>query len=411
MEDGSAQSAFAIFPKNYDFQFAATCARQQRGSGGKYAAGQPLMMYQDKAWGQTGRDGLYFEGEWKAEGGRRSALNWSSPSLVDCQAWYWDQYLKHNVYDGIYLDDAFPTATYNCETGSAYRLPDGRVQPGTSFFGFREYLKRVWCLFDIHGKRPIVTVHATSSLMLPALSFATSIYDGEDTTRMGKYDFLEVWPMERFQVLDDPYRTGLITMFMFKGGYAAKYPRDPLSQSRVYRAVWTAWLLHDLWYGGAYATVADQAGKQHGALQVLRRYAGPDTVFHPYYRNGDRVKVESLLAEPLPKDQLPRTWFRSYWSEEYIEDLTKNPLKASVYQKSRQLLLAVGNYADTPVKGRVVLKLNALGIPESRTGAVKASDVDDWPLKESSADAMQYAEGVVACTVPARSFRLIELTW
>ena len=363
---------------------------------------------------------------------RRNPLTWSSPSLVDCRAWYWDQYLKYNVYDGIYLDDAFPTPTYNWETCSAYKLPDGRIQPGVSFFGLREYMKRVWNLFHVHGKQPIVTIHMTSTLMLPALTFATSIYDGEDTQRMGKYDFLTVWPMERFHILDDPERTGLVTLFMFKGSYADKYGKDllaqtgnypsasptgwkpgkdPFVQSAVYRPVWTGWLLHDLWYGGSDMRIAGPDGKLRPVLAILKGYSGPDTVFHAYYKSGERIRVKSLLDAPLPKERLPHAWYRCHWSEEYVADLAVSPLKASVYQKPGYLLVAVGNYAYVPVKGRVKLDLEALGVAKDKLAAVRAADVDDWPIKEPSVDPIQYVNGTIVCTVPGHSFRLIELSW
>jgi hypothetical protein len=365
-------------------------------------------MYQDKAWGRTGRDGLYFDWEWKAAGVRRSPLIWSSPSLVDCRAWYWDQYLRHGVYDGIYLDDAFPTHHYNWETGSAYKLPDGRIQPGASFFGLREYLKRVWNLFHAHGKRPIVTVHTTATLMLPALTFATSVYDGEDTTRMGEHDFLDVWPMERFQIANDPQRTGLITLFMFKGSYADKYAPDPQSQSKLYRSVWTGWLLHDLWYSSSHANIDDREGKRHRVLGILSEY---DELFHAYYKSGELLTVRSLLRSPLSRDLLPKTWFRSYWSNEYLDELAANPLQASVYKRHDRMLVVVGNYAYVPVRGEVQLELAALGVPREKLGALRAADVDDWPIREPSIDAIEYSQGIIRCTVPPHSYRLVELKW
>ena len=63
------------------------------------------------------------------------------------------------------------------------------------------------------------------------------------------------------------------------------------------------------------------------------------------------------------------------------------------------------------VQGRVRLDLAALGVATDRLGAVRAADVDDWPIKEPAADPIQYAGSTLVCTVPGHSFRLIELKW
>jgi len=407
------KGAFDFHPVDYDWARAEAAAKVMRaGPGGKYPKGQALIMYTDKAWsGDTGRDGLYFNWEWKAAGVRRSPLIWSSPSLVDCRVWYLNEYFRRDIYDGLYIDDIFPTAHYNWQTGSAYKLPDGRVQPGCSFLGLREYLKRVWNLFHIHGKQPLVTVHMTATIILPAQTFTTCTYDGEDTTRFGgKRDFLDAWPMERFHVLNDPERTGLICFFMFKGSYGQKYGKGPEAQSKVYRSVVTGWLLHDLWYQRGTVRIPGADGKYHTVPKPVIAYAGADTTFHAYWKT-DLIRTKAHLKAPLAGDQVPSSWYRSYWSEVYRDRLRRNPLRASAYRRKGHLLVPVGNWAYVPVKGTVTLDLDGLGVPKDKQAGVTATDVDDWPSKEPSVDRFVWRDGKLTLTVPAHSCRLIELTW
>ncbi|MFQ6097019.1 MAG: hypothetical protein ACE5O2_04770 [Armatimonadota bacterium] len=170
-------------------------------------------------------------------------------------------------------------------------------------------------------------------------------------------------------------------------------------------------MLHDLWYSGSQATIADREGRRRRVLNVLSEYDEPDTVFHAYYKSGDVLKVRSLLRGPLSRDQLPKTWFRSYWSDECLDDLAVHPLQASAYKRRDPMLVVVGNYAYVPVRGEVQLDLAALGVPREKLGAVRAADVDDWPIREASVDAIEYDQGTIRCTVPPHSFRLVEVRW
>jgi hypothetical protein len=252
----------------------------------------------------------------------------------------------------------------------------------------------------------------TATLILPAQTFTTCTFDGEDTMRFGKgRDFLDAWPMERFHVLNDAERTGLICFFMFKGSYAKKYGEGAEVQSKVYRSVVAGWLLHDLWYQSGTVSIPAPGGtKNVPAPKAILAYGGADTVFHSYWKS-PLIKTEAHLDAPLAGDQVPSSWYRSHWSEEYRDILRKNPLRASVYRRPGHILVPVGNWAYVPVKGTVVLDLNGLRIPKVKQAGIQATDVDDWPLKEPSVDPFTWQDGKLTLTVPPHSFRLIELTW
>ena len=431
--------AFDYWPRGHDWERAERCVATER----TFRPHAALMLYTDKVWGPIAPRDASFAWEWKS--GPRNPWCWT-PSLVDAWVWHMDQWIGRGVYNGLYIDDAFPAPNVNTATGSAYVLDDGRVQPGVSMFGFRDYLKRLRSVFHAHGRRSLVTIHMTSTIMVPALSFADLIWDGEDSGRFRstKWDFLDAWPLERFHTLNNPERTGLVTRFMFKSDYASLASRSAKHVYQAWRAAYAGRLLHDFVLKPRWEKVN---GKPVTCLRVVDDYATADATFHPYWDNAAMATVEPVLDGPLPRDLLPRDGPRWTWSAEYLADLARNPLKASVWRRkghALRALIVVVNFARVPVKGRLRLGLAALGVPEARRKLVRLRDADDWPrpdaallgprpktpdapalgelgdadpaalLDEPAADRsipFDPQTGTATLTVPPHDFRLLEATW
>ena len=370
------EGAMHYWPWGYRWAHAEEAVKLER----QRRPNDALMLYADKPWVASGRDAAYFAWEWHASGVRRPSAIYP-PTQVDMLAWYWNEFIRRDIYDGVYIDDVFPTHNFNTVTGSAYELPDGRIQPGVSFFGFREYVKRLRHVLHAHGKPPLITFHMTSTLIMPACSFVDLAWDGEDVVRFRdkRNTFIDVWPIERFMNLSIPQRTGMITEYMFKDAYSTAADRDPTRIHRLHRSVTAGQLLHDV--SEASRRLGSRgAGKKLVAL--IDSYTIPDVTFHGYWRNRDMVNVEALLDHRLEREQLPRSdGGRWRWSDQVLEELATQPLRASVYRDNtrNRALIVVTNFARVPVRGKVTLKLDGLGVPSASRESLAVTDVDDWP--------------------------------
>jgi len=93
-------------------------------------------------------------------------------SYRDYACWYAAQWVKRGI--GIYFDNAFPLRSYDTLTTSAYRLPDGQVQPSAGMWARREYLKRVWVIHRTMAPEdalPAMMIHMTNTHILPYMVF------------------------------------------------------------------------------------------------------------------------------------------------------------------------------------------------------------------------------------------------
>lgn len=363
-EIGVKQNCFDYWPKNYDWEFAKRASDQQRRSKHpKYAGGKALMLYHDRRWIPSSRESVYFNWEWDQGS--------YPPSKVDCLVWYMDQWISRGIMDGIYIDDVCPVPDLNTETGTAYVLPDGKVQPGNALFAYREYLKRVYNIFHKNGKPPIITTHMTSTLEIPLHSFVSVIFDGEDAGRFGdpNVTFMDAWPLERLLTIDNAERTGLVTVLMLKGAYATR-GRDQAAWAhmirRMYRSATAIWLLFDM--------------NQELPAPIQKAWApykGLDVKVQPFWRNAELVSAEPLFKEPVKDEMLPLKAL--WWNTETRQSMAQQPFRVTVFQKSDRALLVIANFLRTPVEGRIKIDLDKLGVPKEKQATAKVKDVDEWP--------------------------------
>jgi hypothetical protein len=407
------ESAMNYWPWGYRWEHVEEAVKLER----QRRPNDALMLYADKPWVARGRDAEYFAWEWYASDVRRPSAVYP-PTQVAMLTWYWNEFVRRDVYDGIYIDDVFPTPNFNTVTGSAYKLPDGRIQPAVSFFGFREYVKRLREVMHANGKIPMITFHMTSTLIIPVCSFVDLAWDGEDSQRFRdkRNTFLDVWPIERYMNLSIPQRTGMISQYMFKGAYSTAADRDPERIYRLHRSVTAGQLLHDV-------SEAGQQMRSRGASQrmtaLIDSYAAPGVTFHGYWTNQDMVSVEALLDHKLAREDLPRSdGWRWKWSDEVISELAKQPLRASVYRDSarKRALVVITNFARVSVRGRVTLKLHALGVTRDSEKSLSIADVDEWPMLDSRTDrsrdgALSIRNNSIDLAIDGHDFRLVEATW
>jgi hypothetical protein len=110
--------------------------------------------------------------------------------------WKTKQYLQRIPSDGIYFDFGIPPFCNNAEHGCHNR---------STMLGQREFYRRVMlCLIDSGVEEPAIIAHNTDSVMLPAFTFVTHLFNGEQirqhsSTLMhdGK-DILDTYDATRF---------------------------------------------------------------------------------------------------------------------------------------------------------------------------------------------------------------------
>ncbi|MDW8029017.1 MAG: DUF6067 family protein [Armatimonadota bacterium] len=211
-------------------------------------------------------------------------------SLNDFRLYWLREWVKRCDVDGTYIDNVYPRPSFNVGLGSAYRLPDGRIQPGFHFLGMRSYIKRLRTMLHQMGKtEPCIVVHMTHTMLIPCYSFADIALDGEAKYigPRAKDDFIDRWlPLHAVRVGRDGHRWGIVVTFL--------PPTGPWSGSdapevyrRAHRTASALLLLHDIHrLPPPWDEIADQKPRQ--AL-LDWGITSPDVTFHPYWRERDAI--------------------------------------------------------------------------------------------------------------------------
>ena len=118
----------------------------------------------------------YFGADWQTEKGGES-LN---KSYRDYMTYLMNLHVRDGGCAHYYFDISFSRSTAALIAGLGYRLPDGRVQPGSMDGTLRAWYQRVWALMAENGLYPGgVSGHATHSIALRALPWTDAILDSE----------------------------------------------------------------------------------------------------------------------------------------------------------------------------------------------------------------------------------------
>jgi hypothetical protein len=87
---------------------------------------------------------------------------------------------KRYGLDGLYLDGlTSPLPCSNTKHGCGYVGRDGKVHPTMPIWRTRDMMKRLCRIVHGQGKRGVIVSHTSSSILLPALAFADTYFEGE----------------------------------------------------------------------------------------------------------------------------------------------------------------------------------------------------------------------------------------
>ncbi len=116
---------------------------------------------------------------WEWTGGNGNTPN-STASYRDFACWYGAEFLRRGI--GLYFDNTFMEPAFDPMTTTAYRQPDGHVQPTAGIWARRAYLKRIWTLhrqMPPETMHPRMVLHMTNTQILPYMVWNDSNLDLE----------------------------------------------------------------------------------------------------------------------------------------------------------------------------------------------------------------------------------------
>jgi len=346
------------------------------------------------------------------------------PEIVDYFVWIWDEWLRRGFAKGVYMDDCYNAPLDALESGVAYELPDGHIQPGFQWLGQREMLKRFRQACWDRQIVPHMCAHTTHTYFIPYHSFFDTILDGEDFYQYPQEDrdFMDSWPPERLRFMH-PSKWGPVSTWLgwTAGGTATgKYPTWTFRHNRAYVG---ALLVHDLLWTvglGNYVPGMDDEWVARSRIRV-----DPAVEFVPYWENCGlaRHDHEGLFAS---------AWRRPDWCLVALANWTTNRMEAAVRLDPAKM--GFGSIAPDEIRARDVDPhllayfdddASIVSKPEVNDNAVLADlkggagevdvELEEKPSleqrKASDPDGFwEWRGGVLKCAVRRHDFRLFEFS-
>ncbi len=269
------------------------------------------------------------------------------PSLVEYRAWTWNEWIKRGFVKGVYFDDCWANPQRIVPGTCAYLMEDGTPQPGYSFLGEREYLKRVRQICVDHNVFPHICAHSTHTFFIPYHSFFDVLLDGEDHYRTGKEknDFMDVWPLARVR-FNNAQKWGITTSWLGWSNDRMKPPEDqPDWVYKQTRAFTATLLLHDIIWNKneRFSSTSLDPDK----MREIKLYIDPDTEFFPYWD-------PQGIAE---------------WSN-------AESIKVGVWKRKELCAIVVVNHSTNKLEAEVKLSLKNIGFNDASSDKLKLEDID-----------------------------------
>lgn len=217
--------------------------------------------------------------------------------------------------DGVYMDGlSCPLPCTNMKHGCGYMGKDGQVHPTMPIWRTRDVMKRFYRLVKGRSARGVIVSHMSSSMLLPALSFADTYLDGEH-----------------------------LLSYMKIG--AADYPED------VLRAEMCG---HHFGIPGTQLPIRGDGAERERARTLCLLYDIPMTWTPEYqadiWRAWDSFGVTGAAWVP-------------FWKSSALVTCGDKNVRISAYlQKGRGALLVVANLGAEPVDAALAIKLAGMGL-------------------------------------------------
>lgn len=300
----------------------------------------------------------YFREHWDTGSGLGTVF--LSESAIDCLLYWSQRWAQEGPIDGFYFDNVFPRLNTNTHAGTAYVLPDGRIQPGYNLWGLREHFKRLRVMFQELRPTARICIHNTRFQFAPIMGFADLAMGGEMATPTGDdpahRDFMDMHPRDLMDVLyNEPlwgYKLSHLYHFARASYVDADGNPDPAAADLVHRSAQATMAVHGVEF---------LAGP---TWNLLKKIAGGQFEF---LSSADTRGLFEVLGEAPDLD-------------------------AAVYRGANVAIVVVANYSRRQALARVALRLpDLLAAP----GPYEQRVVLDL-------DTLQGTRGVDFETLPAR---------
>jgi hypothetical protein len=180
---------------------------------------------------------------------------------------------------------------YDPLTTTAYRLPNGDIQPSAGVWAHREYQKRMWVLHQKLGPadtKALMMVHMTNTQLIPTMVWNEANLDLEwfygPEPQQSKYphDLLRAESLGR--------QAGCIPLVIAQ----VQDAKSKEEEARAYRTQFGTMLVHDIrtWHSGL-------AGRPEGKLVLDFGYGQPDCQVLNYWDDGYPVQVNDPQCKSI----------------------------------------------------------------------------------------------------------------
>ncbi|MBM4037139.1 MAG: hypothetical protein FJ290_01380 [Planctomycetes bacterium] len=171
-----------------------------------------IARYRDYA-GHEFRDYVVDWGETPGDFSNGNTTQGKGPN--DFRVWHYQKWVRDAGFRGLYVDENYLGVDKNFLTGGAYFKPDGRLQPGYSYLGEREYFKRMKVMFHENGvPAPNLWQHISSGAAYHAW-FGDIFFEGENVEPTDlNFDYFEVLPAGRLRAIGSAKCAGGVMTMM-----------------------------------------------------------------------------------------------------------------------------------------------------------------------------------------------------
>ncbi|MDD5708464.1 MAG: hypothetical protein PHR35_21290, partial [Kiritimatiellae bacterium] len=211
---------------------------------------------------------------------------------IDYAMWLLARAFREGGVVSTYWDLSFPIQFASPLCGLAYRLPDGRIQPGYNSLNCREFFKRLWAVQNKNGLNPgSVGSHSSNAYIFPSLPWIDSILDGERDWNLdaSDLDWVDYYPIERMRSMSCPHNWGVGICWM---AYFASADMHKILKAWLVQAEYV--FMHDSWLNQYYLPINHLREMPQPILDWGMN--GERVEYHPYWRNPFAASADK---EPL----------------------------------------------------------------------------------------------------------------
>lgn len=289
------------------------------------------------------------------------------PSYLDYRLWCFEEKLKDVGQLAFYEDNIHLRRFFDPAMGYGYYRGDGHRQVQFDLWSLRDYYRRIAEVYRRNGMENLSGAHASAAMVIPALTYCTFFFDGEQPARYvnsAEEDYVDRWrDVEYLRGHIMGRQFGIRTVFMSEINYSG----DEATNLRHTRAWLSIMLPHDLGVWDAHISNREPVKAWHKVINDLDFYHQPPRLY-PYWAKGEH-KVFSHDHDDL---------------------------LVTVYRQPGQALVILSNLADARELA-VTLDHNRLGLQP--TQAVMLEDNGEVLLEEAT----------LTTRVPRHDYRLILL--